>query len=93
MSTRLSSQQPVLDVKQQSNILTVDEVAFCDSLRCMYWLGMYEVSHTTPLLELCVSLPLRNKAKYLNYTSEQIKSKMIAATGKSLMKWQNHYCI
>ena len=62
------------------------------SLRCMYWLGKYEVPYTTlfsPLLELGItlgnaSLPLLNKAKNLNYRSEQTKAEMLAAIGKSL---------
>ena len=89
---RQSSQQSVVEVMQQSNTLTVDEEAFCDSLRCMYWLGKYEVPYTTlfsPLLELGIilgnaSLPLLNKAKNLNYRSEQTKAEMLAAIGKSL---------
>ena len=89
---RQSSQQSVLQVIQQSNVLTVDEEAFCDSLRCMYWLGKYEVPYTTlfsPLMNLGialgnVSLPLLNKAKNLNYRSEQTKAEMLAAIGKSL---------
>ena len=66
----------------QSNVLTVDEEAFCDSF--MYWLGKHELPYITlfsPLMDLGItlrneSLPLLNKAKILNYKSEQTKAEM-----------------
>lgn len=37
------SAQCLAELLHQSSLLTVDEDAFCDGLRCMYWLGKHEV--------------------------------------------------
>ena len=75
----------------QSNTLTVDEDAFCDSMKCMYWLAKHEVPNSlfSPILDLCVilgndTLPMLDKAKNLNYRSEQIKAEILTCIGSSL---------
>ena len=64
---------------------TVDEKAFMDGLRCMYYLNKREIAHTTnfvSLKELCMllgndSLPLLRKGANVNYNSEQAMAEMV----------------
>ena len=68
---------------------TVDEKAFMDGLRCMYYLNKKEIAHTTnfaSLKELGVllgndSLPLLQKGANVNYNSEQAMAEMVEAIG------------
>ena len=60
---------------------TVDEKAFMDGLRCMYYLDKREIAHTTnfaSLKELCMllgndSLPLLQKGANVNYNFGYLK--------------------
>ena len=45
--TRVANKSTVLNMVERSNILTVDEFAFCDAMRCMYYLNKHEIAHTT----------------------------------------------
>ena len=72
---------------------TVDEKAFMDRLRCMYYLNKREIAHTTnfaaSLKELCMligndSLPLLQNGANVNYNSEQAMAEMVEAIGVSL---------
>ena len=45
---RITSNSTVVD---RSTTLTVDEIAFCDAMRCMYFLNKKEI-HTQPILEI-----------------------------------------
>ena len=86
--------QSVIQVAQKSNELSVDEGAFSDSLRCLYWLVQNEVPHTTlfsSLRDFCIllgntTLPELDKAKNLNYRSKQVIAEMVKAIGQSLEK-------
>ena len=45
--------------KKKEGSLTVDGEAFCDALKCLYWLAKHEILHTTnfnPLCDLCIDL-------------------------------------
>ena len=88
---RESSSSSIVQIINQSNTLTVDEDALCDSMKCMYWLAKHEVPNSLfcPLLDVCVlmgntTLPMLYKAKYLNYRSEQIKAEFLTCIGSSL---------
>lgn len=88
---RESSSSFIFQIIDQSNTLTVDEDALCDSMKCMYWLAKHEVPNSLfcPLLDVCVlmgntTLPMLDKAKNLNYRSEQIKAEFITCIGSSL---------
>ena len=67
----------------------VDEKAFMDGLRCMYYLNKREIAHTTnfaSLKELCMllgndSLPLLRTGANVNYNSEQAMAEMVEAIG------------
>ena len=85
------SSSSIAQIIDQSNTLTVDEDALVDSMRCLYWLAHHEVPNSLfcPLLDVCVllgntTLPLLNKAKNLNYRSEQIKAEFLTCIGSSL---------
>ena len=45
--------------RKRKAALTVDGEAFCDALKCLYWLAKHEILHTTnfnPLCDLCIDL-------------------------------------
>ena len=55
--TRTATNSTVLNLVERSNVLTVDENAFCDAMCYMYFLNKHEMVHTTNfscLRELCV---------------------------------------
>ena len=89
---RLATNTTVADVVKEAAVITADESAFTDALRCMYFLMQREIAHTTNFAELqslCVllgntTLPLLNKAKNLNYLSKQTMGEMVAAIGLAL---------
>lgn len=70
-------------------MLTVDENAFCDAMRCMYFLNKHEIAHTTnfaSLRDLCVllgneTLPVLKKSGNINYESEQTMGEIVEAIG------------
>ena len=76
----------------QQHVLTVDGDAFCDALKCLYWLAKQEIPHTTnyrSLRELCValsndSLIKLNESKSHFYTSEQSMHEMLEAISVTL---------
>ena len=86
--TRLATGSTVADMVERSSILTVDESAFCDAMRCMYYLNKNEIAHTTNfsgLKELCVmlgndTLTQLKKSGNTNYESEQIMVEAIGVT-------------
>ena len=43
----VTSNSTVVDIIDRSTTLTVDEIAFCDAMRCMYFLNKKEIPHTT----------------------------------------------
>lgn len=72
-------------------MLTVDENAFCDNMKCIYWLAKHEIAHShfTSLLDFCVlmgndTLPMLEKARNLNYRSEQTKAEILTCIGSAL---------
>ena len=73
--TRSATHSTVLDLINDSSILTVDENVFCDALRCIYFLCKNEIAHTTNfsgLKALCIqlgneTLPLLRKSGNTNY--------------------------
>ena len=77
----------MLDLINDSSILTVDENVFCDALRCIYFLCKNEIAHTTNfsgLKALCIqqgnkTLPLLRTSGNTNYESEQIMGEMVEA--------------
>ena len=89
---RSATRRTVVDVAREAIVITADETAFSDALRCMYFLMKREIAHTTNFAELqslCVllgntTLPLLRKAKNLNYLSKQTMGEMVAAIGVSL---------
>ena len=82
----------ISEVVRQAAVVTADEAAFSDALRCMYFLMKREIAHTTNFAELqalCVllgntTLPTLQKAKNLNYLSKQTMGEMVAAIGLAL---------
>lgn len=77
--SRVANQSTVSCLLARSTVLTVDEKAFVDSMRCMYFLNKNEIAHTTNVSELkklCVllgneSLLMLRKSGNTNYESEQ----------------------
>lgn len=73
----------------RSNQLTTDGEAFCDAVRCLYWLTKQEIPHTTnfaSLRELCIilgnaTLPRLMLSKNRTYQSEQTMHELILAIG------------
>ena len=90
--TQSATHSTVLDLINDSSILTVDENAFCDALRCIYFLCKNEIAYTTNfsgLKALCIqlgneTLPLLRKSGNTNYESEQIMEEMVEAIGWTL---------
>ena len=94
---RVATSTTVVDVytiAREAAVTTVDENAFIDALRCMYFLMKREIAYTTNFAELqslCIllgneTLPTLQKAKNLNYLSKQTLSmgEMVAAIGLAL---------
>lgn len=89
---RAATGTTVVDVARKAALTTVDENAFMDALRCMYFLMKREIAHTTNFAELqslCIllgneTLPTLQKAKNLNYLSKQTMGEMVAAIGLAL---------
>ena len=89
---RAATSTTVVDVGRIAAVTTVDENAFMDALRCMYFLMKREIAHTTnfeELQSLCIllgnkTLPTLQKAKNLNYLSKQTMGEMVAAIGFAL---------
>ena len=89
---RIQTNQHVTDVIEGSRRLTVDGDAFCDALRCLYWLAKQEVPHTTnfsSLKELCVllgntTLPRLAVSKNMTYQSEQSMQEILQAISSCL---------
>ena len=92
MLLRERSKQRVEDALQARDRVTVDGVAFCDMLRCLYWLGKQEIPHTTnfaSLRSLCVllgnsTLPRLKESKNMTYESEQSMQEMLQAISSVL---------
>ena len=90
--TRVANKSTVVSMVERSNTLTVDEFAFCDAMRCMYYLNKHEIAHTTNfsgLRELCVllgnrSLSVLKKSGNTNYESEQIMGEIVEVIGITL---------
>ena len=82
----------ISQVIKEADTLTVDEEAFVDALRVMYFLNKQEIAHTTTfkgLKNLCEllgndTLQRLRKAKNLNYESEMTMNEMVRAIGLSL---------
>ena len=89
---RVSTQSTVIQLIERSDVLTVDERAFCDAMRCMYYLNKNEIAHTTNfsgLKELCVllgneSLPALKKSGNTSYESEQTMQEIVEVIGLTL---------
>ena len=81
-----------MELIEDVNILTLDEVAFQNTLRCKYFLAKKEIPHTTnsvDLKELCIQLanitfPDLVKGKNAYYQSESIIAEMVEAIGVTL---------
>ena len=97
---RLSRHQQIQHIiqTQDLHVLTFDEEAFLDALRCLYVLGKQEISHTInylPFGNFCIqlgnnTLPRLQEAKNCTYTSEQTMNDILcaiaAAIEESLLK-------
>ena len=88
---RSATNATICDIVREAAVITADETAFSDALRCMYFLVKREIAHTTNFAELqslCVllgntTLPLLQKARNLNYLSKTM-GEMVAAIGLAL---------
>ena len=49
---QLATNTTVADVVKEAALITADESAFTDALRCMYFLMKREIAHTTNFAEL-----------------------------------------
>lgn len=86
---RTATGTTIAEVVRDSAVITADEEAFIDALRCMYFLLKREIAHTTNFSELqslCIllgntTLLLLRKAKSLNYLPKQTMGEMVAAIG------------
>ena len=89
---RLALGATASQVLKEANTLTVDEEAFIDALKVMYFLNKHEIAYTTTfkhLKDLCEllwndTLKRLCKAKNLNYESEMTMNEMVRAIGISL---------
>ena len=90
---RRAKRRKIDDVMRSDYYLTVDGEAFCDALRCIYFLAKHEIPHTTnfvPLRSLCVQLGnttlphLLLEGKNRTYTSEQTMKEMWQLLGVPL---------
>ena len=89
---RTATNTTIVDVAREAAVTTVDENAFMDAMRCMYFLMKREIAHTTNFAELqslCIllgneTLPTFKKAKNLNYLLKQTMGEMVAAIGSAL---------
>ena len=89
---RSATNTTISDVVMESAVITADETAFSDALRCMYFLMKGEMPYTThfaDLQSLCIllgnnTLPLLKKARNLNYLSKQTMGEMVASIGLAL---------
>ena len=87
---RVTTNNTVLDILDRSRIITVDEKAMCDAMRCMYFLHKKETPHTTQRSKkLCVmlgneSLPNLQKSKNTNYELCQSMEEITHAIGYTL---------
>ena len=74
-----SQKTKVAQLISSQDCLTVDGEAFCDTLKCLYWLAKHEIPHTTnfnPFHDLCTdlcntTLTHLQAAKNHTYISEQ----------------------
>ena len=60
-------------------------------MKCMCWLTKHEIAHLhfSSLLDLCIlmgneTLPMLQKARHLNYRSEQTKAEILTCIGSAL---------
>ena len=89
---RSATSTTISEVVMESAVITADETAFSDALRCMYFLMKGEMAYTThfaDLQSLCIllgntTLPLLRKARNLNYLSKQTMGEMVASIGLAL---------
>ena len=89
---RSATSTTIREVVMESAVITADETAFSDALRCMYFLMKGEMAYTTHFVDLqslCIflgntTLPLLRKARNLNYLSKQTTGEMVASIGLAL---------
>ncbi|XP_011409071.1 PREDICTED: zinc finger protein 862-like, partial [Amphimedon queenslandica] len=90
---RRAKRRKIDDLIHSEDCLTVDGEAFCDALRCIYFLAKNETPHTTnfvPLHSLCVQLGnttlprLLLEGKNRTYPSEQTMKEMMEAIGSAI---------
>lgn len=85
--TRIANKNTLVDIFQQSTVVSVDEAAFCDAMKCLYFLVKHEMPHTTlfsPLRDFSImmgneKLSLLDRSKNVNYRSEQTIQEMLEA--------------
>jgi len=90
--TRTATNSTALNLVERSYVLTVNENAFGDAMRCMYFLNKHEMVHTTNVSswrELCAllgneTLPVLKKSANTNYESEQTMGEIVEAIGLTL---------
>lgn len=86
---RVATGTTIAQAVKEAAVITADETAFMDALRCMYFLLKREIAHTTNFSELqslCIllgntTLPRLRKAINLNYLSKQTMGEMVSAIG------------
>lgn len=84
---RRAKKRNIDDVLHSEDRLTVDSKAFCDVLRCLYFLEKREILHTTnlgPIRDLCIrlgngTLPRLQDGRNRTYGSEQSMQEMLQA--------------
>ena len=89
---RSRKKKTVTQLVSTQDCLTVDGEAFCDALKCLYWLAKHEIPHTTnfnPLCDLCIdlgntTLTRLQTAKNRTYGSEQSMHEMLSAISDTL---------
>ena len=85
----LSQKKKVARLVSSQDCLTVDGEAFCDVLKCLYWLAKHEIPNFSPLRDLCISLGNTTlthlqAAKNRTYGSEQSMHEMLNAINDTL---------
>ena len=87
IQARISDKHTLVDIVQQSEVVSVDKEALCDTLKCVYFLVKREMPHTTlfsPLRDFSIMMenekpPLLDRSKKVNYRSEQTIQEMLEA--------------
>ena len=86
---RASQGRRIKSILENNQVTTIEGEAFCDAVKCMYFLVKREIPYTTnfsPLRDLCIqlgnnTLPLLDKTKNATFRSEQSMNEIVLAIG------------